>query len=70
MLSTFSNLGNVLMKRNSKLNTSKVNNRMLEETTRDLWLKEANVNIKPKQNFTGVIMDGVLSEVILKWQHN
>jgi hypothetical protein len=57
------------MNRGTKLNTSKINDRFLEETTRHLWLTEANVNIKPKQNFTDVIMNGVLSEVSLKWLH-
>lgn len=57
------------MNRGTKLNTSKINDGILEETTRHLWLKEANVNIKPKQNFKDVIMNGVLSEVILKWLH-
>ena len=55
------------MNRGTKLDTSKINDRILEETTRHLWLKEANVNINPKQNFKDVIMNGVLSEVILKW---
>jgi predicted MPP superfamily phosphohydrolase len=57
------------MKRDTKLNTSKVNDLMLGETTRHLWLKEANVDIKPQQKFKVVIMNGVLSEVILMKQH-
>jgi hypothetical protein len=46
------------MKRDTKLNTSKVNDLMLGETTRHLWLKEANVDIKPQQKFKDVIMNG------------
>lgn len=57
------------MKRDTKLNTSKVNDRMLDETTRNMWLKEANVDIKPKQNFKDIIMNGILSEVIIIKQH-
>ncbi len=53
------------MKRDTKLNTSKVNDLILGETTRHLWLKEANVDIKSQQKFKDVIMNGVLSEVIL-----
>ena len=65
MLLTKLTEGNVLMKRDTKLNTSKVNDRLLDEITRYLWLKDVKVEMKPKQSFKNVIMNGVLSEVII-----
>ncbi|KAI9558066.1 hypothetical protein GHT06_014819 [Daphnia sinensis] len=57
--------GNVLFKRSAKLNASKINDRTLNETMHHLWLKEANIDIKPKQNFTSVIVNGILPETVV-----
>ncbi|XP_057379728.1 uncharacterized protein LOC130702079 [Daphnia carinata] len=57
--------GNVLFKRGAKLNASKINDRMLNETMHHLWLKEANIDIKPTQNFTNVIVKGILPEKVI-----
>ncbi|KZS11248.1 putative Closca [Daphnia magna] len=57
--------GNVLFKRGAKLNASKINDRMLNETMHNLWLKEAKIDIKSKQNFTSVIVNGIFPEKVI-----
>ena len=52
------------MRENVKMNVSLINRRSLKELTHNLWLKEANVRVEHKQNFSGVTMNGAFPEVI------
>ncbi len=46
------------------MNVSLINRRNLTELTQHLWLKEADVRVQPKQNFSHVTLNGAFSEVI------